>query len=634
MKYRPDIDGLRAVAVMLVLVFHFHLVPLGDAGFVGVDVFFVISGFLITSIIMQEADQGDFSFARFYLRRIRRLHPPLIAVLGLTAIMAAALALPSQMEELGRETLATLVYGSNIYFWQTINYFGLKVADAPLLHTWSLAVEEQFYLLFPAAFLLIYRRMGPRSLWLVLAAMAASFILNLVMVGIKPQATFYLLPTRAWEMLIGAALAMAARRRPDLMARCGPLGPLGAGLIAASLFIFDGSVQAPGWFAALPTVGAAMLIAAGSDPRAISTRALGWGPAVWVGRISYSLYLVHWPILIAMIWAAEDVGLALNLLGFALSFAAAAAIYAWVETPTRTRRVLGSSRVLLTFFGASSAAMIGLAALAILSGGLPGRFSPEVNALLAYRNDKALRYPHCDSYAGGRLRSCVIGDLSAVPDAMMMGDSHAAAAAGAMDLWLRQERRSAVYSAIGGCLPVLGTGPLGCVAYVDGMVALARKMPRIRQVFIFSSWRQILEDGHVFDGVWRSGPAADAAFADALTRTAEALTAAGASVVLVDPLFALPAPAPEIMARNLAYGLARSMDVDLATHRATFASVYVAFDQVSGPDVRRLSLIDTFCEDGVCRGAWEGAPIFSDNNHLRDGMAPFIAREIARGMGR
>jgi hypothetical protein len=342
---------------------------------------------------------------------------------------------------------------------------------------------------------------------------------------------------------------------------------------------------------------------------------------------------VHWPILIAMIWAAEDVGLALNLLGFALSFAAAAAIYAWVETPTRTRRALGSSRALLTFFGASSAAMIGLAALATLSGGLPDRFSPEVNAMLAYRGDKAERYRHC-AFRSAQSRPCLIGDPSAVPDALMMGDSHAGAAAGAMDLWLKGQGRGALFGTKAGCLPVLGAGPPACTAYVDGMVALAQGTPGIRQVFIFSIWRQALERGYLFDGVWRSGPAAEAAFADALTRTADALTAAGASVVLVDPLFALPAPAPEIMARNLAYGLARSMDVDLATHRATFASVYAAFDQVSGLDVRRLSLIDTLCEGGVCRGAWDGAPIFSDNNHLRDGMAPFIAREIARGMGR
>ena len=197
--YRRDIDGLRAVAVLLVLVFHFRLIPLGKAGFLGVDMFFVISGFLIMSIVRQQLDDGTFQLRAFYLARIRRLAPALSVVLFFTLLYGWIRLLPLEFAEMGRQVASAQFYVSNVYYWRNFNYFGLGTDQVYLLHTWSLAVEEQFYLLFPLATMALHR-WGRTWFWRAVASVALfSFLLNIFWVVPKAMNTFYLLPTRAWE---------------------------------------------------------------------------------------------------------------------------------------------------------------------------------------------------------------------------------------------------------------------------------------------------------------------------------------------------------------------------------------------------------------------------------------------------
>ena len=215
LKYRADVDGMRAIAVMLVLVFHFSLFTGARAGFLGVDVFFVISGFLITTILKRQLDAGNFSLGAFYVNRIRRLAPALFAVLLMVSCAGVWWLFPNELIELSKQIAVSQLYIANIYYWRNINYFGLGVHDIFLLHTWSLAVEEQFYLLYPMCILLLHRHLR-RYFW---AAIGLGFLvslgLNILFVSQKPEATFYLLPTRAWELLMGALVA------PD----CGQAGP-------------------------------------------------------------------------------------------------------------------------------------------------------------------------------------------------------------------------------------------------------------------------------------------------------------------------------------------------------------------------------------------------------------------------
>ena len=202
LTYRPDIDGLRAVAVLLVLVFHFSLIPTVNAGFLGVDIFFVISGFLITTILAEQFANSEFRLSGFYVNRIRRLAPALFVVLILSLLAGWFLLFPGELIDLARQILWSQLYLANIFYWRNINYFGLQAHDVFLLHTWSLAVEEQFYLLFPGFLLLVFR-FAKRFLWGTVALIGLiSFGLNIVFVSWKPEAAFYLLPTRAWEMLV------------------------------------------------------------------------------------------------------------------------------------------------------------------------------------------------------------------------------------------------------------------------------------------------------------------------------------------------------------------------------------------------------------------------------------------------
>jgi peptidoglycan/LPS O-acetylase OafA/YrhL len=213
MQYRADIDGLRTVAVMLVLVFHFDLFAVGKAGFIGVDVFFVISGFLITAIIRSDLEAGRFHFDDFLYRRVRRLYPALMTTLLLTLAAGWFLFLPYRFEELAAQTLWSLLYVVNIYFWQNVNYFGLQAGSVPLLHMWSLAVEEQFYFFFPLVCLAIWRWAPRLLLPAVLLGLLTSFALGLIFTPLKPELSFYLLPTRAWELMMGSALALMVHGR-------------------------------------------------------------------------------------------------------------------------------------------------------------------------------------------------------------------------------------------------------------------------------------------------------------------------------------------------------------------------------------------------------------------------------------
>jgi peptidoglycan/LPS O-acetylase OafA/YrhL len=288
--YRPDIDGLRAVAVLLVLLFHFDLLLVGKAGFIGVDVFFVISGFLITSIIKRQVDTGTFSLRGFYVARVRRLAPALFATLVLVMVVGGFTLFQHDLIELASQVLYSQLYVVNIYYWRSINYFGLGTDDVFLLHMWSLAVEEQFYLFYPVLVLLIHRYQRARF-WPWIAGLGTvSFVLNIVFVSLKPEATFYLLPTRAWELLAGALVSWAASslpdRRPPIDEAAGAAGLL---LIATSVATYAVGTPFPGYFALLPVAGACALLWSGRNGGTWTTRRLSLWPVTYVGKISYPL---------------------------------------------------------------------------------------------------------------------------------------------------------------------------------------------------------------------------------------------------------------------------------------------------------------------------------------------------------
>ena len=393
MTYRADLDGIRCVAVLMVLIFHFDLVPLGDAGFIGVDMFFVLSGFLISGLIRDGLERGTFNLKTFFLRRLRRLGPALVVVQAATLALGAVILLPESMLTLAEQTLFTQLYVVNIYLWKNVNYFGLHGPHQPFLHCWSLAVEEQFYLVFPLLAVLIHRFARQRWTELLLVCALASFALNLAFVGSKPEATFYLLPARAWELLAGALVHSLERGFPSSSLR-NTAGVVAVALIATSLVAYNPAVAFPGWFALLPVAATMGFVVSGTGSGSIVSRALSARWAVYVGKISYSLYLVHWPIRVYTDELVGEYPLGWRVGGFVASFLLADALHRFVEQPLRERRRLATPRQFLLAYGSVVAVFLGVVSWSIVTRGWEGRFSERVLRLAAWSKD--VDEPHRD----------------------------------------------------------------------------------------------------------------------------------------------------------------------------------------------------------------------------------------------
>ncbi|MBE3637050.1 acyltransferase family protein [Mangrovicoccus algicola] len=363
MRHRPEIDGLRAFAVLPVILYHAGLGPF-PGGYVGVDVFFVLSGFLITSLLAEDLERGRYSLAGFYERRARRLIPALALVLGATTLGALAILPPEQLQGYAASLLASALFYANVHFWLNSGYFAPGAEDLPLLHVWSLAVEEQFYLIFPPVLALLWRRGLPLARRVLWGAVLASLLLCLAGIADYPGATFFLLPSRAWELLAGSLLALHLHAAP----RGGRALPasIGFGLILLSAMTFTEETPFPSHFTLVPVLGT-VLVLRYAAPGQWVFRILTWRPFVLVGLVSYSAYLWHQPLLVLARAASYDPpGPWLRAGLVVLTLVLAAATWAFVEQPFRGRpaRWLPGRTPIL---GASAAVLL-LAAAAGISG--------------------------------------------------------------------------------------------------------------------------------------------------------------------------------------------------------------------------------------------------------------------------
>lgn len=297
LRYRADVDGLRAIAVSPVVLFHAGLQTF-SGGYVGVDIFFVISGYLITSLLLKENRSRSFSIITFYDRRIRRIFPALFAVMLLSALAGGWLQTPADFQQFGQSVIATSLFSSNVFFWWKAGYFDSASDVKPLLHTWSLGVEEQFYIFFPVLLFVLYRWYSERGKYLLVLLALFSFILSVYAVETRPSAAFYLAPTRAWELLLGSLLAfdLFPEFNSRILREVGSL--FGFGFILFSVLTYSQNSAFPGLRALPPCAGAALIIHSGASGVSYIRNALSIRPIVFVGLISYSLYLWHWPLIV------------------------------------------------------------------------------------------------------------------------------------------------------------------------------------------------------------------------------------------------------------------------------------------------------------------------------------------------
>jgi peptidoglycan/LPS O-acetylase OafA/YrhL len=496
-RYRPDIDGLRAIAVASVVVFHAYPEAV-HGGFIGVDIFFVISGFLITAIIARELGSKRFSLATFYARRVRRIFPALIVVLCAVLPLGWLFMLPGPYAQLSRDVFASAAFSANIALWLQSGYFDIDAAKKPLLHLWSLGIEEQFYLVWPLV-LMLASRLRLSLIGVACAIALASFALNVALIGSNPIATFYLPITRAFELLVGAALALGFSRIDHSEVASNLRAGAGALLIAIAIVELDSTRAFPGWWAALPVVGSALVLSA---PLAWGCRrVLASRPLVWVGLISYPLYLWHWPLLVffTIIKFAPLTLLERGLIVL-LSILLAWATYRFVETPFR----FGRPRPAKVAWLASAMALVAWAGVVVAgNAGFDFRLPADIRELAQLSEQTAQwRVGECMldlSRQSDFADTCV--DRDRRPLVMLWGDSTAGALMPGLRRAAQVRQFGIAQFTLSACVPVLGVDVAGnpnCRAMNDKVLSIARKI-RPDIVLLLSTWDRNLD--HVGDTV-------------------------------------------------------------------------------------------------------------------------------------
>jgi peptidoglycan/LPS O-acetylase OafA/YrhL len=610
-KYRPDVDGLRAVAVMLVLLFHGGLGVSG--GFVGVDVFFVISGFLITGLILKEQGNGAFRISQFWMRRIRRILPASMMIVGATLIAGYFILLPDDFEELGKSAIAQQLMLSNVFFWRTTSYFGGAAELKPLLHTWSLAVEEQFYLGYP--FLLMFlSRFRRRTVFLALATLTVgSFAVSAWGSHARPAPTFFLLPTRAWELLAGGLICFVPDRFKPAGRIASTLGLLGMGGILYSAFSFDHITPFPGANALWPCGGAALLILSSSSELSLVGRLLAARPVVFVGLISYSLYLWHWPILVYLkhLSGGESLGAVTSLLALVASGALATFSLWFIETPFRRRTIFGDSRRLLigTF---SMATVLMVASASIIAGkGAPGRFDAVTLSYAAAKYSRSALFEVTTAMVReGQVPTC--GDSNSQVKCLIWGDSHAMAFVPGLEAACKDckiQCLQATHSLTPPILDFVSSPKYGLGVHspeFSRAVVEFAKSQKVSLVVLAACW-----------SIYADVPE----FEKKLALTAQELIAAGMQVVIVPEVCDQKCNVPlklSIAARW--HQDVSKFGVPNSEHVASVSRITEVFRRLDSVHGDHLSLLDPtpflVDETDLWRSEFNGIPMYRDDHHL------------------
>ena len=615
-KYRRDIDGLRAVAVVPVLLFHLGFSFL-SGGFVGVDIFFVISGYLIGRTINQEMKSGTFSILNFYNRRFRRILPALFFMSAMVWIAIIAWFLPDSAAQNGQGMLTATLSVSNILFWRTISYFANGENQA-FLHTWSLGVEEQFYLFFPLFMVLVYAisRIARRDLLLPLTLVTAaiSFGLCVAMTQTRGSFAFYMLPTRTWELLLGFLVSLVPLQYLQVRWRREAVAATGLLLIILSLLLFDQHTPFPGVAALAPCLGAALLIAAGAHGITTTGWLLESRPMVFIGLISYSLYLWHWPLIIIGREGFEITTSSAQskLLILAASFLAATVSWRFVEQPFRRPTV---SRKAIFVGAGAGALVISAAAIAlIVTGGMPARFDRTTLQFADFRFDRSQAYRSdiCHIETKGKFsnyrRDICLPQPGSPPALIIIGDSHAA------HLWWGLQQAA-------GNQPIYQATAVGCIPLLpEAAEAFSPECQKLRLFLRNDYLPQRRGDTILLSGRWSEH------LLPSLQATLQWARSIGLNIVVAgdSPIYSVSLP--HLLARAHQHN-----DPDYPSHfltdRANLAAAVRAI--AAKQNSPYLPLQETICPNGACVTLLpDGTPMFFDEDHLTPAGSAWLMRRM------
>jgi peptidoglycan/LPS O-acetylase OafA/YrhL len=634
--YRRDIEGLRALAVLSVIAYH-AFPAIAPGGFVGVDVFFVISGFLITGIIVRERNAGDFSWGRFYLRRARRILPAFVAIILAIAALAAWIELPQQLRTTGGVLGFSSLFAANLAFGHTPGYFDPVPQQSPLLHLWSLGVEEQFYLLWPALIALLWLKPLKRArpwLALLLAALSLAFAQKQLASGAMSQAFFGLAP-RVWEFLAGGLLvfgapAPAKRVAADLASGAGLV------LILGSVILLNDRIPFPGLAAVPPCLGAALLIWAGQGQSPRPSIVLESAPARAVGRVSYSLYLWHWPLLVlAREVAQRPLALYERVLLMALAGGLAVLTWRFVEQPFRRGDTVRPWRRLAPF-ALAPVVMFAVGAMLFFSHGLPGRLSPEAREAAAIETtDINPQRMACFGHLGPLPPAgCRFGasDTAADYDVLVWGDSHGDAVTPGVVDWAQKRGWSVREATQGGCppftdgrLPIFPPVARDCRATTAEVLREIAADPKLKLVVLAARW-PLYRDAPPFYDI--NSPRISMTLRPQMNDLTPSLVSTldtiasktRARVLIIGPVPELTVVPPECEAQRLNLHLPDSVcwsvpaGPPLARLRPVEAQIRQAL--AARQAVRAAFPSDDLCNAQTCVSALDGRLIYFDDDHL------------------
>lgn len=648
--YRGDIDGLRAFAVVSVLIFHAFPQYL-PGGFVGVDVFFVISGYLITSIILKALDAGEFSFRQFYARRIRRIFPALLVVVLSTLLAGWYVLLPGEYAELAKHSVAGLGFVANVAYWLESGYFDTAAELKPLLHLWSLGVEEQFYLAWPL--LLIAAWKLRLAFWvLMLLAFVSSFTVNIALSGSDSASAYFLPFGRAWELLAGAALVLMSRHGWVVREGGNTISVVGLVLLCVSLFVIDASKAFPGWWALLPVLGSVLLIAAGPDA-VINRRFLMLRPMIFVGLISYPLYLWHWPLL-SFSRVVESGAPSVWLLLACLLGAFVLAWLTWLLLERPVRKIREGRAVM----GLSIAAVL----LAALSANIFNRdgMAFRLKDAQVRSEARALEWPsqlQSDAACVAALPAvspgaCLIAQPRQAPDVALIGDSHANHFYWGLSEALAAQDVNLVQLGKGACLPVGGVevvrkgAPLDCPSVTQAAIDYAVHADSVKTVVIAARWMLYLTgreqrdaedtlDYTLASSSPDSGIQGGQLFVGEFSRMLGALRDAGKRIVFVHAVPELGFNARECLSWQPLPFISRmprpECAIDLAEHEQRSLEFRPLIEQAlqQHPYVEVIDPADVLCDQGHCYGRRDGTLLYRDDDHLSlDGSRCWMAERV------
>ena len=609
-KKRLDIQGLRAIAVLAVLIFHIdHAFMPG--GFVGVDIFFVLSGYLITGTLLRPMEAGRYSLRDFYRRRIRRLFPVLFTVLTVTLILGLIIFPPQILMAQLEQHFFAVLFVSNLYFEGKTSYFDLNASLLPLLHTWSLGVEEQFYLLFPLILFACFKY-ARRYIWLLIFILALlSLAYSQHSVSANPKAAFYNPLSRTFELMIGA-LCVGVERKIRLR----PIGfqilsSLGFFAILFSLFWVNSTSAFPGVLALIPTLGTAAIIL---SKDAIGNRLISAKPFVWVGDISYSLYLWHWPLLVFAVFLYPS-----NMWGVAgavvLSFFLSGLSYKYIERPFIRKTpnyifwkagglIIGSILVCLALYAAK---------------GVPSRFSPEARVFLEASNDYNKELSKCHMRSGQPMpydQMCVYGAAETPASWVVLGDSHGTELAMVLGQKLGERGASLKSITMSGCAAVESRGGV-CGAHISSTLAAIQSDPNIQTVVLSSN-------------ISNTDPRAPATI-EGIQKSAQALTSAGKRVIIVYPLPTFDFDPPSMLAMTVRRGGdVSTVGMKRGVHNARKANLNAALDEIiQDPNIYGINSTELYCSETLCP-VWQEdiGTLYYNSNHISLTGAELLADKI------